>query len=153
MDEDVVASLVDIIDSSLLEPQSFCFEITETTLVNNLAHTNEIIEFLHSKNIIVAIDDFGTGFSSLGYLKTLYADKLKIDRTFIKGYPEHDDGTLLKAIISMAHQLKIGVLVEGVENEAHLELIKSVGCKEYQGYFGSKPLKFEEFAQRFLDKS
>ena len=153
IDEEVVASLVDIIEASDLMPESFCFEITETTLVNNLAHTNEIIEFLHGKNIIVSIDDFGTGFSSLGYLKALYADKLKIDRTFIKGYPEHDDGTLLKAIISLANQLKIDVLVEGVENQTHLDLIKSVGCKEYQGYFGSKPLKFEEFVQRFLEKA
>ncbi len=150
MDESIVSSLVDMITDAGLPHENFCFEITETTLVNNLAHTNEIINYLHDQNIIVAIDDFGTGFSSLGYLKALYADKLKIDRAFIKDYPDTDDGTLIKAIISMAQQLKIGVIVEGIENQEQLDLITSAGCNNYQGYFGSKPIPFDEFTDRFL---
>ena len=119
-------------------------------MVNNLEHTNEVIKYLHEKHIVVSIDDFGTGFSSLGYLKTLYADKLKIDRTFIKDYPERDDGTLIKAIVSLAKQLKKGVIVEGVETEEQLNLIKSLKCREYQGYYGSKPIEFEKFVNLFI---
>ncbi len=149
-DKTIVSSLIDVIASSKLRLENFCFEITETTLVNNLEHTNEIIKYLHEKKIVVSIDDFGTGFSSLGYLKTLYADKLKIDRTFIKDYPEKDDGAMIKAIISMAKQLKIGVIAEGIETEAQLDLIKSLKCKEYQGYYGSKPIEFKEFVDLFM---
>ena len=133
MDKSIILSLVNVIESAGLKLENFCFEITETTLVNNLEHANEIIHYLHEKKVVVAIDDFGTGFSSLGYLKSLYADKLKIDRTFIKDYPKSDDGTMIKAIISMAKQLKIGVIAEGIENEEQLKLIKSLDCKEYQG--------------------
>jgi EAL domain-containing protein (putative c-di-GMP-specific phosphodiesterase class I) len=149
-DKAVVESLLNIISLSKLNLENFCFEITETTLVDNLEHTNKIIKYLHEKNILVSIDDFGTGFSSLGYLKTLYADKLKVDRTFIKDYPEKDDGTMIKAIVSLATQLKIGVIVEGIENEAQLNLIKSLNCKEYQGYYGSKPIGFKKFTSLFI---
>ena len=149
-DKQIVASLIDIISSSKLKLENFGFEITETTLVTNLAHTNDIIKYLHEKKIVVSIDDFGTGFSSLRYLKTLYADKLKIDQTFIKDYPEKDDGTMIKAIVSMATQLKIGVIVEGIETDAQLNLIKSLNCKEYQGYYGSKPIGFRKFIELFM---
>jgi EAL domain-containing protein (putative c-di-GMP-specific phosphodiesterase class I) len=150
MDKTIVTSLVNVINSAKLRLENFCFEITETTLVNNLEHTNEIIRYLHEKNIVVAIDDFGTGFSSLGYLKTLYADKLKIDRTFIKDYPQKDDGTMIKAIIGLARQLKKGVIVEGIETEEQLSLIKALKCKEYQGYYGSKPIEFKQFVTLFI---
>nr|WP_281289992.1 EAL domain-containing protein [Oceanispirochaeta crateris] len=116
-----------------------CFEITETVLSENLDFTNRIIETMHHNKFTVAIDDFGTGYSSLGYLKKLNADKLKVDRLFIKDYPESDDGSILQAIVKLAHELNIKVIVEGIETEIQKAYIKELGCEEYQGYFCSKP--------------
>nr|WP_255659343.1 EAL domain-containing protein [Methylophilus sp. Leaf408] len=91
--------------------------------------------------IEVAIDDFGTGYSSLAYIKRIDVDYLKIDRTFITNIAaESTDFPLVEAIIMMAHQLGLKVIAEGVETEAQLELLNSMGCDFIQGYFYSKPL-------------
>ena len=123
-----------------------CIEITETTLVENLEDANKTIMRLHSAGIEIAIDDFGTGYSSLGYLKQLLADELKIDRMFIKDFPDGDDGKIIKAIISMGKEMKMNLVVEGVETYEQLQLIKSLKCDMYQGYYGSKPLAVNDLA-------
>jgi EAL domain-containing protein (putative c-di-GMP-specific phosphodiesterase class I) len=92
----------------------------------------------------VAIDDFGTGYSSLGYIKKLNSDKLKVDREFIKDYPAGDDGSIIKAIIKLANELNMKVIVEGVETEVQLEFIRELGSQEYQGYLCSKPVSIDE---------
>ncbi|WP_168203554.1 EAL domain-containing protein [Oceanispirochaeta crateris] len=144
-DKTLISELIARIGESKLKPSQFCFEITETTLVENIEHTNGIIDYLHDNDIYVAIDDFGTGYSSLSYLKNLRSDKLKIDRMFIKDYPYSDDGTILKAIVSMAKEIGIKIIVEGVEEEEQLKFIQHQNCEEFQGYYGSKPVAFEEF--------
>ena len=85
---------------------------------------NSVLDTLHTEHIKVAIDDFGTGFSSLSYLHELHVDLLKIDRSFIKDYPDADDGVILKAMVGMARELGIPVLVEGIETEQQLQLLK-----------------------------
>ena len=143
-DKRLVSELIARIKESKLDASQFCFEITETTLVENIEHTNGIIDYLHENKIYVAIDDFGTGYSSLSYLKNLKSDKLKIDRMFIKDFPLSDDGTILKAIVSMAKEIGISIIVEGVETEEQLEFIQSQSCEEFQGYYGSKPVGFND---------
>ncbi|MCT4583937.1 MAG: EAL domain-containing protein, partial [Peptostreptococcaceae bacterium] len=143
MDSVLIKNMVSEIKKSNLKTSNFCFEITESNLVDNIDYTNELIKKLHKDNIIVAIDDFGTGFSSLSYLKNLSADKLKIDRMFIKDYPTIDDGSILRGIINMTKELDIKLICEGVETKEQLDFINSLGCEEYQGYYGSKPMKFE----------
>lgn len=143
----VINDLVNMINTFKLEGVTFCFEITETTLVENLEVANDIIRLLHEEHIEVSIDDFGTGYSSLGYLKQLLADELKIDRMFIMDYPELDDGKIIKAIISMGSEIGMSMVVEGVETIEQLNLIKELKCETYQGYYGSAPTTLEAVYQ------
>ena len=99
-----------------------------------------------------AIDDFGTGFSSLSYLKKLSVDKLKIDRNFIKDYPENDNGEIAKAITDISKDLKLKVITEGAETKQQIDYLKSIGCNLIQGYYYSRPLPKDEFEQ-YLTKS
>lgn len=143
-DFNLVVDLIAMINESSFPRQNICFEITETVLSDDLILTNNIIEMLHHNNITVAIDDFGTGYSSLGYIKKLNSDKLKVDREFIKDYPQSDDGSIIKAIIKLAKELNMKVIVEGVETETQCKYIEDLGSQEYQGYFCSKPVSKNE---------
>jgi EAL domain-containing protein (putative c-di-GMP-specific phosphodiesterase class I) len=89
----------------------------------------------------MAIDDFGTGYSSLNYLKQFPVDTLKIDQSFIRSLPDnHDDAQITRTIISMAHNLGLGVIAEGVETKEQLEFLQLVNCEEVQGFYFSKPV-------------
>jgi len=88
--------------------------------------------------VVVAIDDFGTGYSSMSYLQRFPIDKLKIDRSFIKHVASNaGDASIVRAIISLAHGLRLKVIAEGVETEAQLNMLKRMGCDQYQGFFRS----------------
>ena len=98
----------------------------------------------------LAIDDFGTGYSSLSQLRCFPLDALKIDRSFVKDLPEHEDAAAITlAIISMAHSLGTRVVAEGVETEAQFAFLKEHGCDEVQGYLFSPPVPAPEFVQCF----
>lgn len=152
LDERILKEIVFLIRQSSMAERQFCFEITETTLIKNLKVANEAINILHDNHMITAIDDFGTGFSSLSYLKTLKTDKLKIDRLFIKDYPHIDDGTIFKGIIGIANDLKLNVIVEGIETPEQLAFIRALDCHEYQGFITSRPESFETCIERLLGK-
>ena len=150
--KNVIKDLIEIINKNKINGVKFCFEITETTIVDNLEQANEIIALLHKENIEISIDDFGTGYSSLGYLKQLVTDELKIDRMFIMDYPHEDNGKIIKAIISMGAEIEMNIVVEGVETAEQLDLIKELKCDYYQGYYGSKPTQLENI-HRMIVKS
>jgi EAL domain-containing protein (putative c-di-GMP-specific phosphodiesterase class I) len=106
------------------------------------------LEHLKEMGIHVAIDDFGTGYSSLSYLKRFPIDKLKIDRAFIRDVSsDGDDAAIVQATIGLAHNLRLKVVAEGVENVEQLQLLRNLGCDEYQGYHMSKPMPAQEFEQ------
>ncbi len=151
-DKQLVRELVHMVQESRVVSEKICFEITETILSENLNHTSFTINYLHSNRISVAIDDFGTGYSSLSYLKHLRSDKLKIDRAFIKDFPENDDGTIIKAISDLAHQMGVRVIVEGVETEAQLNYLRSLHCEEFQGYLESRPVNIRELRKQLEEK-
>jgi EAL domain-containing protein (putative c-di-GMP-specific phosphodiesterase class I) len=95
----------------------------------------------------VAVDDFGTGYSSLAYLKRFHIDKLKIDRSFVREVVDNaDDSAIVRAIISMAHSLRLEVVAEGVETQKQLDFLKALNCDQIQGYFFSEALPPEAFA-------
>jgi EAL domain-containing protein (putative c-di-GMP-specific phosphodiesterase class I) len=96
----------------------------------------------------VAVDDFGTGYSSLSYLQKFSIDALKIDQSFVRRITTApDETTIVNAVISMAHSLKLRVVAEGVETIKELEFLEAHQCDEAQGYFFSRPVLPEQFAK------
>ena len=88
----------------------------------------------------IALDDFGTGYSSLSYLRNLPVDKIKIDQSFIRDVVEKQEArAIVKAIVSLANALNIGVVAEGVETAQQWEIVRAEGCQQVQGYFLSRP--------------
>src|ERR1051325_10173572 len=105
---------------------------------------------LKSRGINISIDDFGTGFSSLASLKRLPIDALKIDQSFVReANTDDDDAALVMAIITLAHNLRLKVIAEGVETEDQLRFLQWLRCDEIQGFFFSRPLPAETFVSLF----
>jgi len=120
-------------------------ELTENHLLDNAESIIEEFTRMRKLGVRLAIDDFGTGFSSLNYLKVFPADTIKIDQTFIKGVATNNvDAQITKAVISMAHNLNINVVAEGIETREQLDFLNGSGCDEVQGYFISRPIPAEE---------
>ena len=133
------------IDSSKLR-----LEITETALISEHEKVNAILAKLRGEGFYIEIDDFGTGYSSLGVLKDVHADMLKIDMSFLRGTENKQRcRTILSSVISMANDLGMDVLTEGVETEQQLNTLRDMGCRMFQGYYFSRPLPVEEFEAKF----
>lgn len=138
-DPDFVQNVVDAIKQRGVSPQQIDLEITEGLLIKNVPSVVSKLNQIRELGIQISIDDFGTGYSSLAYLRELPIDKLKIDRAFIKDFPEKDDGAIASSIILLGQVLGMRVLAEGVETEEQLNYLKTHNCSELQGYFFSKP--------------
>lgn len=144
-DPDLVDKIVSLSEKYNLDLENFEIEITESVFVSNVDIVNQQFQKFKTLGISIALDDFGTGFSSLSYLKNLDIDKIKIDRSFIKDYPENDNGGIAKVIVNIANEFNLTVITEGVETKEQVDYLKSVGCTFIQGYFFSKPLSFPDF--------
>lgn len=131
----------EVIRDTGIDPNQLELELTESILIDDLEHTLDALTQLRAMGVRMAIDDFGTGYSSLNYLKQFPVDTLKIDQSFIFSLPGNaEDAQITRTIISMAHNLGLGVIAEGVETEEQLKFLKQVECEELQGFFFSKPL-------------
>jgi len=120
------------------------FEITESLMMNNSDLTISTLKEIKQMGIDIAMDDFGTGYSSLAYLKRYPIDILKIDRAFVKDVTDDkNDAAIVEAIVSLAKQLKLKVVAEGIETEAQYNFLKDSGCEVGQGYLFSKPVDFD----------
>ncbi len=116
-------------------------ELTESVIMQDLQQAIATMQALAQINIKLSIDDFGTGYSSLSALKRFPVTRLKIDRSFVDGLPDDgNDRAITTAVISMAHNLNLKVIAEGVETERQLGFLRDSGCDEVQGYFFSKPV-------------
>jgi diguanylate cyclase (GGDEF)-like protein/PAS domain S-box-containing protein len=134
-----------IIEECRVDPRLVEVEITESSLMTNLEETALILKYVGDLGVGLSIDDFGTGYSSLAYLKRFPLDALKVDRSFVKDLTtDADDATITRALISMAHNLGLKVVAEGVETEAQLAFLVEHGCDEIQGFYFSRPLIAEE---------
>ena len=107
------------------------------------------MSLLRAHGFRISIDDFGTGYSSLSYLKRFPIDKLKIDQSFIRELPcDEDSAVITNAIISLAHNLQLKVIAEGVETQAQFDYLSQHGCNEVQGFLFSKPLTSQDFTNQ-----
>ena len=152
---DLPTILHQILIETGLAPSRLELEITETTLINDMAHTLHLLRRIKAMGITVAMDDFGTGYSSLSTLQAFPFDKIKIDRSFVDRLPGNAQAvSIMRAILALGRSLNIPVLAEGIETAEHLRFLRDEGCDEGQGYFWGKPSvpeKIPELAEN-LDK-
>jgi predicted signal transduction protein with EAL and GGDEF domain len=137
--------LAKTVERSYLEagitPESLDLEITESVAMQSVDWTASVLRSLQRMGVRLSIDDFGTGQSSLSYLKHFPLTTLKIDRAFVKDIRVNPDGeAIVKAVIALAHILKLRVVAEGVETDQQIAFLREAACEEIQGYFYSRPL-------------
>jgi len=142
-------TIIDDIDYAIevsgLDPRFLEVELTERLFFENIDEGIEMLKQMKALGIQISIDDFGTGFSSLSYLKRLPVDKLKIDQSFVRDLEEDPgDVAIVCAIITLAHNLGLSVIAEGVETQAQMHILEQYRCNEAQGYFFSYPLHADE---------
>jgi diguanylate cyclase (GGDEF)-like protein len=136
------------LEASGIPPSSLVVELTESMLMDAAAGNVELLAKLKETGVRLSMDDFGTGYSSLTYLKRFPIDELKIDRAFISGIPaERDSMAIVAAIVGMARALGLKVVAEGVETEEQLRFLRTLRCDAYQGYYCSRPVPPEPFAE------
>ncbi len=129
---------------SLLE-----LELTESILVQDADEALTRLSQLAGLGVRLAIDDFGTGYSSLSYLKRFPIERLKIDRSFVKGVPGDDsDCAIVRAVVQLAQALEMKVIAEGVETEPQRAFLREIGCDEFQGFLYAPALDAASFEQR-----
>jgi EAL domain-containing protein (putative c-di-GMP-specific phosphodiesterase class I) len=129
-------------------------EITESTIMPNPDKAASLLRALKAAGIKISIDSFGTGYSSLDQLRRMPLDFLKIDRSFIINISARaEDADITRAIIGLAHSLKLKVIAEGVETEEQFAFLRELGCNEARGYLFSKPVPAEECAQLISNAS
>jgi len=144
--ENFLEGVFAILKETGLDPTSLELELTESVLMKRPEIAASILEALRTKGVRVAVDDFGTGYSSLSYLQKFSIDALKIDQSFVRRITS-DDTTIVTAVISMARNLKLRVVAEGVETLKELEFVQAHECDEAQGYYFSRPVLPEQFAK------
>jgi EAL domain-containing protein (putative c-di-GMP-specific phosphodiesterase class I) len=150
-DAQFLPRLTQIIRDSGLDPSSLELEITESVVMSRGKCAVSALQELKSLGVQLAIDDFGTGYSSLAYLKCFPIDTLKVDRSFIRDIPgDSGDRKITRAIIALAHSLRLKVVAEGVETAAQLKFLRAQRCDSVQGYLLHRPLPENEVAQVLL---
>ena len=148
--ENFVESVLETIDETGIDAARLQLEITESVLMENIESNLKKIDLLKKHGISIALDDFGSGYSSLTYLKRLPISTLKVEKTFIDEIErDRTKSDIAKAIIMLAHTLKLKVVAEGVETREQLDCLAAYGCDLIQGYYISRPLP-EEAVESFF---
>lgn len=154
---DLVREIAQTLWALELSPKILDLELTEGLLMDNTERCILMLRVLKAMGIQMSIDDFGTGYSSLSYLKRFPLDVLKIDQSFVKNMTKnHEDASIIKAIVAMAQGLGLKTVAEGVETIEQFNLLKSYQCSEVQGYYFSKPIEANAFTalmETYRDKA
>jgi EAL domain-containing protein (putative c-di-GMP-specific phosphodiesterase class I) len=140
-DDTLAATVGDLLLRHQVPPRKLALEITESAIMSDPSGAMVVLTRLNNMGTHLSIDDFGTGYSSLAYLKRLPANEIKIDKSFVLKLSESaNDQAIVKSIIDLGHNLGHGILAEGVENQAALDILARMGCDAAQGYYLSRPL-------------
>ena len=151
---DVAAELKGLVKEYGIAPEKLRVEITESVMISDVENPLDILVQLRESGFIVEMDDFGSGYSSLNMLKDMPVDVLKIDMVFLrKSQDTARNRTIVRHIISMAKDLGITSVTEGVETEAQYHALKEMGCELFQGYYFSKPVPVEDFESKLSSVS
>jgi diguanylate cyclase (GGDEF)-like protein/PAS domain S-box-containing protein len=138
--DDVPRIVAEALRDSGLAAERLELEITEGVLIEDSAHTLTVLRALKQQGVHLVLDDFGTGYSSLSYLRRFPFDKLKIDQSFVKGLGEDGESdAIVRAILALAHSLRLEVTAEGVETETQLRMLRLYGCDQAQGFLLGRP--------------
>ncbi|UCV04667.1 bifunctional diguanylate cyclase/phosphodiesterase [Dechloromonas denitrificans] len=150
LDKTLPIRIHELLASNNLSAHLLDLEVTESMSMASPDESISVMKTLRSSGLTLSIDDFGTGYSSLAYLKLLPINTLKIDRSFVKDIEsDPNDADICDVTVLLAHKLGLEVVAEGVETEAQLKFLLSIGCEKIQGYLISKPLAAEQ-AEQFI---
>jgi EAL domain-containing protein (putative c-di-GMP-specific phosphodiesterase class I) len=151
-DNDLIADVGGALEYSKINPSTLKLELTESAAMEHPEHTINLLARLKQLGVQLSIDDFGTGYSSLSYLHRLPFDTLKIDRSFVYSVgPNGENAEILQTIISLAKNLKMRVIAEGIETTNQLSLLQSMDCDYGQGFLLAKP-KSKDETERLLEE-
>lgn len=149
-----IAEVAASIKNANIKPNQLQIEITEKILVGNINKTKETLQALKAMGVRIAVSQFGTDASSFSSFKHIPVDTLKIDQSFIHDMSSNiTDASIVKAIISLAHDLKLSVIAEGVETNQQFEFLKENACGAYQGYYFSMPISAEKLSRLLETRS
>ena len=149
----LVSYMKEVLERTQIDPSYMVVEITEY-MAMEYEYSISVLEQLKALGIGISIDDFGTGYSSLNYLKNFPIDYIKIDRSFVgEMMNNEEDAVIIKATISLAHNLHKEVIAEGVETQEQLDFLKKHHCDISQGYFFSRPLPADEIEKIYLENN
>lgn len=147
-DDTLIQAIVYSLNKHELPSSVLVLELTERSMMTETLRVRHTLEKIHQLGVRFSIDDFGTGFSSLTYLQQLPISILKVDRSFVASMlTESSDALIVRSIIELAHNLKLGVVAEGVEEERIRNMLIEFGCESIQGYLISKPVPEDELKQ------
>ena len=145
---DLAHSVESALTSNGVPPSQLEIEITESVLLHQAADVQSNLHALKALGVRLAIDDFGVGYSSFTYLKRFEVDKLKVDRSFMRGAPNGiEDAAIVRAISQLGHSLELTVVAEGVETQSQVAFLLDCGCHKGQGYLFSRPVPAQAFAE------
>ena len=146
----IVATIDAALREARLPPELLQVELTENLAMQGAEGVIGLLNEMRALGVQIAIDDFGTGYSSLSYLKRFPVNQLKVDRSFVSGLPEdREDAAIVRAIVTLGHELGLRVVAEGVESISQCEFLREAGCDELQGFHFGRPVAPAEFV-RFL---
>ncbi len=146
-DDNLIDDIRTALNDSGMTPNLLELEITESMVMHNPVRIIAVLTKIKTLGVRLAIDDFGTGYSSLAQIKHFPIDTLKVDRSFIRNVPQDvEDKAITEAIIAMGRTLSLTVIAEGVETIEQMNFLKDRSCDEMQGFYFSKPIIPEQFA-------
>jgi EAL domain-containing protein (putative c-di-GMP-specific phosphodiesterase class I) len=140
----IAERLVQVIRTSGVAPELVQIELTESAIMKDPEGARRKLSELKRQGVKLAVDDFGTGHSSLALLQTFPIDTLKIDRSFVEECGSREGAAILRAIVLMAHTLRMNVVAEGVETEAQSEVVRAMGCDQAQGFLYASPVTADD---------